>query len=399
MSEPVALRRLFHLLSIGEDRHRHVVTRLVTEHLLQLNLLGVHVERVRNVHRTKLSTLTTVDTGVSNVGKADHLEHEVRRNNSRANQVRLLRRTLDTVADRTVLNTAVAFDTLGGLLHDLVESLSTSSKFCELLLLVLLSHLDHDVLDLTADLKTLCLRCTGVNCACLLCCIKEHCTLVRADLNKGCLSGLLTDDTPVSAGEIALARNLGLTALAVLTAAVAFLFELLNGDTLVLAVLGHNDELTLVDLLFNDIIGVDTILLADHSAGRHRGNGTTTVQTNGDNVVQIDLLAFAKLKKCFCITAFAGDSDFDVLCTVQVLLDEFGQKQGSAVEGTCTGIKVCRVSDEDRFRVVDINALLHSQNNINDLVLKCIFQKGDDSSSALSFDIGLGPCVVHIAFC
>ena len=364
-----------------------------------LNLLGVHIERVRNVHRTKLTALTTVDTGVRDVGKADHLEHEVRWNDPRANQVRLLRRTLDTVTDRTVLNTAVAFDTLGRLLHDLVESLSTSSEFRKLLLLVLLAHLDHDILDLAADLKTLCFRCTRVDCSCFLCCIKEHCTLLRTDLNKGCLPGLLSNDTPVSAGEITLARNLGLTALAILTAAIAFLFEFFNGDALVFAVLGHDDELTLVDLLFNDIIRVDTILLADHSAGRHWGNGTTTVQTNGDNVVQIDLLAFAKLKKCFCITAFAGDSDFDVFCTIQVLLDEFGQKQGSAVEGTCTGIKVCRVGDEDRFRVVDINALLHSQNNINDLVLKCIFQKGNDSSSALSFDIGLGPCVVHIAFC
>ena len=74
---------LVHLFCECEDWKLHVLTWGVTEHLLKLNLLCVHEECVVDVHRTDIRTLTAVDTGVCDVCEADHLEHEVRREDSR----------------------------------------------------------------------------------------------------------------------------------------------------------------------------------------------------------------------------------------------------------------------------------------------------------------------------
>ena len=334
----------------------------MAEHLLKLDLLGVHEEGVRDVHRTKFGTLTAVDTRVCDVCEADHLEHEVRRDNSRANQVRLLGGTLNTVADRTCFDTRVALDTLAGCTHNLLESLLTLAEFCELLFLSFLTHVDHGLLDLCANLETLCFRSCGLDNACVYCCVKDCGTLLGANFNKGCLACLLTEDTPVSACEVALARNLGLTALAVLSAAKAFFLELVDLDTLGLVctvLIGVlDDELSLVNLLLEDRVRVDTILFLNHAACLHRRDRTTAVQTNHDNVVHVDLVTLCKLVHCFCVTALAGNCDLDFLCTAEVLLDELREKQSTAVEGSCALVKFCRVGNECRYRVVYIDTLL-----------------------------------------
>ena len=131
----------------------------------------------------------------------------------------------------------------------------------------LVAELEHRTLDFSADLKTLGVGCFGCEDSFLDCTVNEGCTLLGADLDKGCLSGTGSDDTPVPAGKVCLAGDLHLAAAAVRPAAVAGLFEFVDGDTLV-ASLVLDDELALVDLFLVHLLGVDTVLVGDHLAGQ-----------------------------------------------------------------------------------------------------------------------------------
>ena len=54
------------------------------------------------------------------MGEADEVEHEVRGDFAGSNIRRVLGRAVNTVADRTGRDTAVALDAAGGLGHDLL---------------------------------------------------------------------------------------------------------------------------------------------------------------------------------------------------------------------------------------------------------------------------------------
>jgi hypothetical protein len=70
----------------------------------------MHEECVWNIHGTEFLALPAVDTGVSDVGIPDQVEHEVRRHLARGDQVGLFGTAFDAVADRAVLNAGVALD-------------------------------------------------------------------------------------------------------------------------------------------------------------------------------------------------------------------------------------------------------------------------------------------------
>lgn len=95
------------------DRGFHVDSRSVVEHLLDLNLLGVHEQGIRDLHRAEFLALTTVDTRIRHVGKPDQVEHETRGQNPWFHVMWLLGGTLNTITDWTGFNTGVALDTLG----------------------------------------------------------------------------------------------------------------------------------------------------------------------------------------------------------------------------------------------------------------------------------------------
>jgi len=105
--EPVALLPLLHE---GKQRKRHVNTRNMAEHLLELDLLGVHEEGVRDIHGAELLALPAVDAGIGDVGVPDQVEHEVWRDLARCHEVRLLGAALDAVADRACFDAGVALD-------------------------------------------------------------------------------------------------------------------------------------------------------------------------------------------------------------------------------------------------------------------------------------------------
>ncbi len=133
---------------------------------------------------------------------------------------------------------------------------ASAEKSC---LAPLVAELVHCTFDLSADLDTLGVcrfrgKFLGFDCS-----VEKFCTLLAADLDKGSLPGLVADDTPVPAGEVCLAGDLHLAPAAVAPAAVAGLFELIHGDTLV-ASLVLDDELALVDLFLGDRVRVDTKL-------------------------------------------------------------------------------------------------------------------------------------------
>ena len=111
------------------------------------------------------------------MGEPDQVEHEGGRNLTRSDEVWLLGRALDTVADGTVLDTGVTFDTAGGLVHDELEAVLALAECAELCCTVLVSELEHGVLDLAADLNTLRVWRLGCESTGLDCSVDEGCTL------------------------------------------------------------------------------------------------------------------------------------------------------------------------------------------------------------------------------
>jgi len=183
----------------------------------------------------------------------------------------------------------------------------------------LVSELEHRILDLPADLNTLGICCLCCKDAIFDCTIDEVCPLLGTDLDKGCFSGLVADNPPVSAGKVCLAGDFHLTATAVGPASESFFFKFINLDALVSAFV-LDDKLTLVDLFLMDGIRVYTELFRDHLPGTHRAYRTTTVDTNHDNIVKIYLVSLCKLVKGHDVTTLAGYGDLHALCTVGIVL-------------------------------------------------------------------------------
>jgi len=68
----------FHfLLGIRQDREFHTDARGVPEHLLELDLLGMHEEGIRYLGGADFFALAAVDTGWSDVCIPDQVEHKV----------------------------------------------------------------------------------------------------------------------------------------------------------------------------------------------------------------------------------------------------------------------------------------------------------------------------------
>jgi len=212
----------------------------------------------------------------------------------------------------------------------------------------LVAKLEHCALDFPADLKTLGVGSFGCKDSGLDCAVDELGTLLGADLNESSFSGLLANDTPVSAGKVCLPGDLHLAAAAVAAPSVAGFFELVNGDALVAAFV-LDDELALVDLFLVDDIGVNAVLVSDHPAGKDRADRSTTVDTDEEDVVKIDLLPLGKFVERHGIAALDRDTDLHVCGAVHVLLDELGQEQGTAVEGAGSVCQFFRIGDQDRL--------------------------------------------------
>ena len=196
--------------------------------------------------------------------------------------------------DRAVLNTGVALDAPGSLLHDLLQTVLAFAKCVKVVLAPLVAKLDHCTLDFAPDLKTLGVRCFGCKDTGFHRTAYEVCTLLAADFDEGCLTGLVADDTPVPAGKVCLAGDFILAAAAVGPASVACFFEFVDGDALVSAFV-LDDELSLVDLFLVDLVRVNPEFIGNHLAGEDRADRTTAVDTDHDDVVKVDLLALGKL--------------------------------------------------------------------------------------------------------
>ena len=219
----------------------------MTEHFFHLNLLGVHEEGVRDIHRAEFLALAAVDAAVGDMGEPDQVEHEVRGNFTRGDQVGFTCTALDTVADRTCLNTGVALDTLGGLLYDRLQAFPSLTEVGKVFCPPLVAKFQHCTLYLSTDLDPLGVGFFGLDDAGLLGLCQQVCTLLAAYFDEGRLPGLVADDSPVAAGKVCTAWDFQLAAAAVRPPAVALLLEFVHGDALV-ASLVLDDELSLVDL-------------------------------------------------------------------------------------------------------------------------------------------------------
>ena len=219
-------------------------------------------ERQRYLRRTAFFALPAVDAGIGDVRKAAQVEHRVGRDETRADHlVWLLPLVSNGDTDRTMVDARVTLHAPRGLPgNGLPEG---GCECIKVVLAPLVTELVHCILNLGADLDTLGVcrfrgKFLGFDCS-----VEKFCTLLAADLDKGRLAGLVADDTPVPAGKIRLPGDLHLAAAAVRPAAVAGLFELIHGDTLV-ASLVLDDELALVDLFLGDRVRVDAKLFLDH---------------------------------------------------------------------------------------------------------------------------------------
>src|SRR5208337_4126191 len=111
------------LVFLSDKRHErqfHVDTRDMAEHLLELDLLGVHEECIWDLCRAEFLALAAVHAGVRNVGEPDQVEHEAWRDLAGFHVDRVLRGAVDTVADRAGRDTRVALDAPRGFGHDLL---------------------------------------------------------------------------------------------------------------------------------------------------------------------------------------------------------------------------------------------------------------------------------------
>ena len=169
----------------------------------------------RNIHRTELFALAAVDARIRDVG-------ETASGGTSGSGGALPRFTMSGVlfqlvgcgeTDRAVLNTGIALDAPGGLFVDGLPDVCPKSS--EILLPPLVAELEHCTFDLSADLKTLGVCRFGQRGHRFYCTVNEVCTLVAADLDKGCLTGLVADDTPVTAGKVCLAGDFVLAPAAV----------------------------------------------------------------------------------------------------------------------------------------------------------------------------------------
>ena len=264
----------------------------------------------------------------------------------------------------------------------------------------LVAELQHCAFDFAPDLKTLGVRCFSCKDTGFHGTVYEVCTLLAADFNKGCLTGLVADNTPVPAGEVCLAGDLHLTAAAVGPAAVAGFFEFVNGDTFVAAFV-LDDELALVDLFLVDRVRVNPEFIGNHLAGKDRADRTTAVDTDHDDIVKVDLLALGKFIECHCIATLDRDTDLLDLCTVKVFLDQFREQERSAVEGTGSLGQILGISDEHGLGIVEISTFPDSKDRINCLCFKCVFPECGHRTAEFSLLLDIcvvGPCVEHIAF-
>ena len=89
------------LLDECKEREFHVSARHMAKHLLEFDLLGVHEQRVRDLSRAEFLALAAVDARVRDVGKADEMEHEVRRQLPGGHVRRVLGRAVHAVTDGT----------------------------------------------------------------------------------------------------------------------------------------------------------------------------------------------------------------------------------------------------------------------------------------------------------
>ena len=195
------------------------------------------------------------------------------------------------------------------------------AKCFKVVLAPLVAKLDHCALDFAPDLKTLGVCCLGREDTGFDRTGQEVCTFLAADFNKGRLTGLVADDTPVTAGEVCLAGDLHLAAAAVGPAPVTGLFELVDRDALMSSFV-LDDELALVDLFLVDGVRVDPEFVRNHLAGEDRADRTTAVDTDHDDVVEVDLLALGKFIECHRVAALDRHTELHVLGAVKVFLDE-----------------------------------------------------------------------------
>ena len=106
-------------------------------------------------------------------------------------------------------------------------------KAFKVLLPPFLAELEHRSLDFSADLDPLRVRRLGLECSCLHRTREQVCTLVAAYFDECGLPGLFTDNAPVPAGEVGLARDLVEATAAVGPPPKALLFEFIDRDPLV----------------------------------------------------------------------------------------------------------------------------------------------------------------------
>ena len=85
----------------------------------------------------------------------------------------------------------VALDAAGGLLTIFFEPFLALAERLEVMLAPLVAELEHCTFDFAADLETLGVCRFGGNDSFLDCPVKKVCTFLAADLDKGCLSGLV----------------------------------------------------------------------------------------------------------------------------------------------------------------------------------------------------------------
>ena len=150
-----------------------------------------------------------------------------------------------------------------------------------------------------------------------------------------------------------------------------------------------------------DLVRVDLELLLDHLSCHHRADRATAVDTDHDDIVEVDLLAFCQFVQSHHVAAFDGHPDFHVLGPVKVFLDELGHEHRTAVERTCRILKVRRVRDQGRDRIVEVLASLHRKYRVNDFVFEGKLEEPGYSATELCLICNFlvsGPCVDHIAF-
>ena len=81
-----------------------------------------------------------------------------------------------------------------------------------------------------------------------------------------------------------------------------------------------------------DHVRVYAIFLSNHLAGKDRADRSTAVDPDHDDIIEVNLFALGQLVEGHCVASFDRDAELHILGAFEILVDQFREKEGSAMK-------------------------------------------------------------------